>query len=107
MNGKIEQLIKSLENEFDLIVLDTAPTVFVTDAFLLTNLADATLYIVRHQHTPKLVIKKLDENVQINPLNNPAIIFNGVKAKGFAKTNYGYGYNYVYGQNANSKKKKK
>lgn len=106
LNGKIEQLIKSLENEFDLIVLDTAPTVFVTDAFLLTNLADATLYIVRHQHTPKLVIKKLDENVQINPLNNPAIIFNGVKAKGFAKTNYGYGYNYVYGQNANSKKKK-
>lgn len=97
LNGKIEIIIRSLEKSYDLVIMDTAPTIFVTDAFMLTNIADGTLYIVRQNHTPKLVIKKLDESTQINPLNNPAIVFNGVKQIGYQKNNYGYGYNYVYG----------
>ncbi len=71
--------------------------VLVTDGYLLTGLCDATLYIIRHHYTPKIVIKRIDENIHINPINNPAIIFNGVKMRGFFKNNYGYGYDYVYG----------
>ncbi|MBS1495526.1 MAG: hypothetical protein JSS85_01370, partial [Bacteroidetes bacterium] len=43
---------------------------------------------------------------KINPLNNPAIIFNGVKIRGFFKNNYGYGYDYVYGAKQQKKIKK-
>ncbi|MFM2360300.1 MAG: hypothetical protein RLY16_2293 [Bacteroidota bacterium] len=103
-NGRIEQLISYLEHNYDLVIMDTAPIVFVTDAFLLTNLADATLFVVRHNHTPKLVIKRLDEKLIINPLHNPAIIFNGIKTRGFMKNNYGYGYDYVYGKGNSGKK---
>ena len=103
-NGRIEQLINELEHEYDLVIMDTAPIVFVTDAFLLTNLADATLFVVRHNHTPKMALKRLDEKLAINPLNNPAIIFNGIKTRGFVKNNYGYGYEYVYGKEYGKKK---
>lgn len=103
-NGRIEQLISELEHEYDLVIMDTAPIVFVTDAFLLTNLADATLFVVRHNHTPKMALKRLDEKLAINPLNNPAIIFNGIKTRGFVKNNYGYGYEYVYGKDYGKKK---
>jgi capsular exopolysaccharide synthesis family protein len=96
LNGKIEDLIHRLEKDYDIVIMDSAPTIFITDAFHLTNLADATLYVVRHNHTPKQVIKRLDENLQVNPLNNPAIIFNGIKTRGFLKTGYGYGYEYAY-----------
>jgi len=96
LNGKIEELIHQLERDFDIVIMDSAPTIFITDAFHLTNLADATLYVVRHNHTPKQVIKRLDENIQVNPLNNPAIVFNGIKTRGFLKTGYGYGYEYAY-----------
>ena len=98
VNGKVQELINELEASFDIVIIDTAPTVYVTDAYLLTNLTDATLYIVRHNYTPKLIIKRIDETNSINPLNNPAIIFNGVKTRGFLKNNYGYGYDYVYGK---------
>lgn len=97
LNGKIKDFIAYLETKFDLIILDTAPSVLITDAYYLTDLCDATLYIVRHKHTPKMIIKRIDETLEINPLNNVAIIFNGVKKRGFFKNNYGYGYDYVYG----------
>lgn len=96
-NGKVTELINYLDNIFDYVIIDTSPMVLVTDGYLLTGLCDATLYVIRHHYTPKMLIKRIDENIHINPINNPAIIFNGVKMRGFFKNNYGYGYDYVYG----------
>jgi capsular exopolysaccharide synthesis family protein len=96
-NGKVKELIDYLSSVFDSVVLDTSPMVPVTDGYLLTTLCDATLFVIRHNYTPKIVIKRLDINGQINPIYNPAIIFNGVKQRGFFRNNYGYGYDYVYG----------
>lgn len=101
-NGKVKDLIDYLENIFDLVIIDTSPLVLVTDGYILTGLCDATLYVVRHKYTPKMLIKRIDENNHINPINNPAIIFNGVKSRGFFKNNYGYGYDYVYGNKERS-----
>jgi tyrosine-protein kinase Etk/Wzc len=98
-NGQMQKLVAALEDKFDLVVIDTAPVVMVTDAYHLSSLADATLYVVRHKYTPKMIVKRIDENNKINSLKNPAIIFNGVKTRGFMKNNYGYGYDYVYGKN--------
>jgi capsular exopolysaccharide synthesis family protein len=100
-NGKVAELINYLENIFDVVIIDTSPMVLVTDGYLLTGLCDATLYVIRHKYTPKMLIKRLDENSHINPINNPAIIFNGVKMRGFFNNNYGYGYDYVYGNREN------
>ncbi|MEP6626323.1 MAG: polysaccharide biosynthesis tyrosine autokinase [Ginsengibacter sp.] len=106
-NGKVNELINYLENSFDLVIIDTSPIVLVTDGYLLTGLCDATLYVIRHHYTPKMLIKRLDENTNINPINNPAIVFNGVKMRGFFKNNYGYGYDYVYGNKDRKKENKK
>lgn len=107
LNGKIEGFIEQLEGMFDLVVMDTAPVVLVTDAYILSALSNVTLYVVRHKYTPKMLIKRIDENNKINPLVNPAIIFNGVKVRGFFKNNYGYGYDYVYGEKQGKKSKSK
>ncbi len=106
-NGKVNELINYLENIFDMVIIDTSPMVLVTDGYLLTGLCDATLYVIRHHYTPKIVIKRIDENIHINPINNPAIIFNGVKMRGFFKNNYGYGYDYVYGNKDRKRTEKK
>ncbi len=106
-NGKVKDLIDYLESIFDLVIIDTSPLVLVTDGYILTGLCDATLYVVRHKYTPKMLIKRIDENNLINPINNPAIIFNGVKARGFFKNNYGYGYDYVYGNKERTRENKK
>lgn len=106
-NGKVKEIIEYLDNIFDVVIIDTSPLVLVTDGYLLTGLCNATLYVIRHKYTPKMLIKRIDENNQINPINNPAIIFNGVKVRGFFKNNYGYGYDYVYGNKERANKNRK
>jgi len=106
-NGKVNELLNYLENIFDYVLIDTSPMVLVTDGYLLTGLCDATLYVIRHHYTPKMLVKRIDENIHINPINNPAIIFNGVKMRGFFKNNYGYGYDYVYGNKDRKRVEKK
>jgi tyrosine-protein kinase Etk/Wzc len=96
-NGRLEALIKYLDDKFDVVIIDTSPIVLVTDAYLIAAHCDATLYVVRHNYTPKMLIKRIDENNQINPIQNLGIVFNGVKIRGFFTKNYTYGYDYVYG----------
>ena len=105
-NGKVKEIIDYLDNIFDIVIIDTSPIVLVTDAYILSALCDATLYVIRHKYTPKMLIKRIDESNQINPITNPAIIFNGVKMRGFFKNNYGYGYDYVYGNKERGKKER-
>ena len=106
-NGRVKDIIDYLDNIFDVVIIDTSPIVLVTDGYILTGLCDATLYVIRHKYTPKMLINRIDESNQITPINNPAIIFNGVKARGFFKNNYGYGYDYVYGNKERANKVKK
>ena len=53
-----------------------------------------------------MLVKRIDDNLRINPLTNPGIVFNGVKTRGFFQNNYGYGYDYVYGDKQRKKDKK-
>lgn len=108
MNGKMEGLMTYLEGIFDYILIDTAPVGALSDAYILTSICDTTLYVIRHGHTPKIAIERLDKNNKINELKNLTIIFNGVKARGFGTENYGagYGYDYVYGREQNKNRKK-
>ncbi len=103
-NGLIEQMITFLSKRFDIVIIDTAPIVLVTDAHILSASCDTTLYVVRHKFTPKILLKRFDENNSVNPLNNPAIIFNGVKKRGYLKNTYGFGYGYTYGDKLKAKK---
>jgi capsular exopolysaccharide synthesis family protein len=106
-NGRAEELLDYLNGMFDVVVIDTSPIILVTDGYILSPLCDATLYVVRHNYTPKVLVKRIDANNKINPIKNPAIIFNGVKMKGFFKNNYGYGYDYVYSSKSKRKKPQK
>jgi len=96
MSKKVPELFKYLSDIFDYIIVDTAPVGLLSDAYVLSNYCDATLYVVRHKHTRKVSIQRLDANNKINELKNMAIVFNGVRSRGFGKNGYGYGYGYGY-----------
>jgi tyrosine-protein kinase Etk/Wzc len=97
MSKKVNDLLKYLNDIFDFVVIDSAPSAPSSDAYVLSPLCDATLYMVRHKYTPKVMIQRLDENIKVTGLKNMAIIFNGIRSRGFQKDIYGYGYgnNYV------------
>ncbi|WP_157580843.1 GumC family protein [Segetibacter koreensis] len=103
LGGKLTELFNYLEEEFDYIVVDSSPVSLITDAYILSDFCDLTLYVVRHKYTEKAFIKTLDETNRFKPLKNLAIVFNGIKPRGFIKGTFGYGYGYGYENKYNEK----
>lgn len=105
INGKVQDLLIYLDGIFDYLIIDSAPVGPLSDAYILSPLCDATLYVIRHKHTPKFLIKRLDDNNKVNELKNIAIVFNGVRPRGVSKYGYGYGYGYIYNDKGQPKNK--
>ena len=96
-NGNFEKLIQQAKKEFDYIVVDTAPTLLVTDTLTISNLADATAYVCRSNYTEKRLLKFTKTLIEDKKIKNVGVIINDVSPE----TSYGYGYNYGYGYGYN------
>jgi capsular exopolysaccharide synthesis family protein len=96
LNGNLEDVFNRLENKFDYLIVDTAPVDPVMDAYVISRYCDTTLFIVKHNFTPKAIIEMLDKNNEIKALKKVAIVFNAVKPRGFFIKGFGYGYGYGY-----------
>lgn len=107
MSERVKELLEYLEAIFDHIVIDSAPASLLSDAYVLSPMCDATLYVVKHRFTPKIYLEKLDEENSVTQLKNLGIIFNGIRSRGFTKNGYGYGYGYGYIHNNSAKTKVK
>jgi capsular exopolysaccharide synthesis family protein len=107
MSNRLPELLTYLDGIFDYIIIDTAPVGPVTDAYIISPYCDATLYIIRHRHTPKVLVEQIDKNSKVNKLKNMAIVFNGIRPRGFGKHHYGYGYGYGDGYAYKEKRKQK
>ena len=106
MSNRVKNLISYLDGIFDLIIIDSAPVSLLSDAYILSPLCDATLYVIKHKYTPKVYLERLDQDNMINQLKKVGIVFNGIKSRGFTKNGYGYGYGYGYIYNNSPKRKK-
>jgi capsular exopolysaccharide synthesis family protein len=106
MNERMEQLIKYASQIYDYVLVDTAPTMIVTDTLLISPLADTTLYVVRADLTDKKMLDFPKELKQQGKIKSPAIILNDVDYSKFsygAKYGYSYGYGYGYGVDKESR----
>jgi capsular exopolysaccharide synthesis family protein len=93
-NKKLHDLFDYLEGVFDYIIVDSAPVNPISDAYILSEYCDITLYIIRHGYTPKAFIRLLDENNRIKPLKDLVIVFNSIKSRGIFKGQYGLDFGY-------------
>lgn len=100
LGDKVEEMFDWLRNNFDVVLVDTAPVGMVSDAMTLSKFADATLYLVRQGHTFKKQVALIDEFYQGQKLPKLSIVINDVKLKpgygyyGYGRYGYGYGYGY-------------
>ena len=96
-NGRFKKLIEEAKEEYDYIIVDTAPTILVTDTMLISQLADATIYLARANYTEKNLLKFSKDLTETGKLKNVAYVINSVGASRSYGYSYNYGYNYGYG----------
>lgn len=87
----LDTAIKLLAEEFDYVILDSAPVGLVSDALIASRLADITLYICRADYSHKSDFDLINDLKKKQKLPEMAIIVNGINMK---KKKYGYYYGY-------------
>ncbi|WP_175629257.1 GumC family protein [Bacteroides acidifaciens] len=114
----LEKAIETLKQNFDYVILDTAPIGMVTDTLLIGRVADLSVYVCRADYTRKAEFTLINELSENNKLPNLCIAINGLDLQkkkygyyyGYGKYGkyYGYGkrygYGYGYGEHKSSKK---
>jgi capsular exopolysaccharide synthesis family protein len=98
LSPRLGELLRAAKQNFEVIVLDTAPIGLVSDAITLAQFADCTLYIVRRGHTPRRLLGLVNELYLNKKLPSLTVLLNDVKVGGGYYGGYygGYGY-YGYG----------
>lgn len=94
MQDRTKELFSELRNNYDYVIIDTAPSMLVTDTFLISEFADATLYVMRAGYTEKRLLGFPLDNIQSKKLKNVAFVLNNVRLGNLGYGNK-YGYHYV------------
>ncbi len=87
----LEKAIETLKENFDYVILDTAPVGMVTDTLLIGRTADLSVYVCRADYTRKAEFTLINELAENNKLPNLCIAINGLDLQ---KKKYGYYYGY-------------
>ncbi len=116
-----EEIINGIRDEFDFIIIDTAPASVVTDASIIAGFADAAIMVVREDFSPYSRIRMSVEDIDSNGAEIVGCVFNAETETTIKAGKYGGKYgryggkygkygrygsygNYGYGYGASSKK---
>ena len=95
LRPEFDNLLKELQQKYDVIVIDTPPIGLVTDGVLVMRKADLPIYVVRAEYSKRVFIKNINKLIRNNNFSKLAVILNALRNTG--QFGYGYGYGYGYG----------
>ena len=100
---KNQYLIEKLRDDFDIIILDGAPCIGISDSLVLSTLVDEVLLVTSVNNTRKTALNDVRKSLESIGANVAGCVVNKVKIKRALYGNsyygkYGYGYGYGYGR---------
>ena len=96
MGDALGNFITGWKNEFDFVLLDTAPVLAVTDPIIVSALADALYIVGRAGQTPMHEMAESVRRFQQGSTKVAGVILNGLTSKMIKSGAYGRSYSYRY-----------
>lgn len=93
-SNTLKRLLETLLSTYDQIVMDTPPTLAVSDSLILSQIADAMIFVVKADSTPMNVAKKQIERLHKADANVIGVVLNQLDIR--KSSDYG-GYYDSYG----------
>lgn len=87
----LDIIINLLKENYDYIMIDTAPVGLVTDTLQIARVSDASIYMCRADYTPKSSFNLINALANEKKFPNMAIVLNGID---MSKRKYSYYYGY-------------
>ena len=97
MRPRFKELLEVLKQSYDMILIDSAPLLLVSDTTAILPLCDSVVYVTRSQYSEKKTfsfILNMQQRENVPPFG---MVLNGMRASAATGTNYGYKYRYSYG----------
>ena len=98
-NGNFDILLEQAKSKYDYIIIDTPPSLLVSDTLTISHLADVVLFVMRCNHSDKEVLNFIKDLIKDNKIKNIGIVLNGLGKMNAYSYGYGYGYGYKYTYN--------
>lgn len=102
LGKRLGEFLRAVRDEYDIILLDTAPVLLVADALVINRLCDATIYVTRAGVTQKRFLQTPEGLYREGKLKKLSYVAKGI----MMPSKYGYGYGYGYGRQNKSASKK-
>ncbi|MER3318189.1 MAG: polysaccharide biosynthesis tyrosine autokinase [Allomuricauda sp.] len=99
MSDRLDDFFEKVRENYDYIIVDSAPMLAVTDTLLIGEHADQILYVTKSGVTERKVLEYPIKLLNDGKIKNLSFIVNGVK-----ESNLGYGGKYGYGYGKTVKK---
>lgn len=109
LSPRLEELISSLKESYEYILIDTVPYGMVVDAREISRVSDLNIYVIREGRMDRRQLPDVERLYTERKLADMAVLLNGVRNKhagygyGYGYYGYGYGKSY-YGYEAKKKK---
>jgi len=95
---EMKNMLNVVRAQFDYIIIDNAPTALVTDANIISHLADLNIFILRYGISHKNQLEVINQFVDQKTIENVAIVVNDIKINSFGHSYFKY-YQYETYQN--------
>jgi capsular exopolysaccharide synthesis family protein len=92
-NDTLFEIIEKLKETHDYLIIDTAPVGLVSDSFMLSEISDLTIFMVRCNYTTNAQIRTIEDIRKNKRFKNPMIVLNDAEME----ITYGYGPKYAAG----------
>ncbi len=99
MSDRVKEFLSHARQEYDYVIVDSAPMLVVTDTLLISDYADKILYVTKAGVTEQKVLEYPIKLLEEKKVKNLSFVVNGVK-----EANLGYGGKYGYGYGKSIKK---
>jgi capsular exopolysaccharide synthesis family protein len=98
-SSRMKELINKWSKAYDFIVIDSPSVLAVTDAAVLSKLADITLLVTRHAQSTQKSLERAWQTLRIDPDTKVGVVLNAVRRESAAYGDYfGYYGNSYYGK---------
>ena len=96
-SNKFKDLLLEMKKNYDYIIIDSAPTILVSDTLEISDLTDLCVFVIRSGVTNREVGNFIEDLISQNKFKKINFVLNSINLNSRYKYGYKYKYSYNYG----------